>query len=289
MRHPFSTEEIRKIARKLKNGKSPGIDEIPTEYLKYAPEELYTEIARLLNQIAETGEEITELILGILSPLQKPLKTAGPLDHLRPIILLSIIRKVLTVSLIDRTWDRLKQHIPPQQSAYQGGRSTTEQVFAIKMLAEKAIISQDYTIHLLLLDMSKAFDTVNREKLFEILENTLEKDELHLLKILTKEPRIQVRVNKSNSDSFKTTVGILQGDALSALLFILYLSVILKNEDQIEGILSRPKYADDITYATRERNVIEQIKHDIPNQLAEGNLKVNNTKTEEFSIKTLIL
>ena len=52
--------------------------------------------------------------------------------------------------LIDRTWERLKEHTPPDQAAYQPGRGTTEQVFAIKLLAEEAISSIDYQIYLLL-------------------------------------------------------------------------------------------------------------------------------------------
>ena len=62
--------------------------------------------------------------------------------------------------------DRFLNFIPIEQAAYQHGRSTTEQVFTIKMLAEKAINASDYTIYLLLLDMSKAFDTVDRKQLF---------------------------------------------------------------------------------------------------------------------------
>ena len=62
---------------------------------------------------------------------------------------------------------KLSTRIPLSQAAYQEGRSTTEHVFAIKMLAEKAITTNNYQIHLLMLDMSKAFDTVSRPKLFE--------------------------------------------------------------------------------------------------------------------------
>ena len=36
-----------------------------------------------------------------------------------------------------------------------------------------------------MLDMSKAFDTVNRVKLFTILRTFLEEDELHIIKVLT--------------------------------------------------------------------------------------------------------
>ena len=109
--------------------------------------------------MAATGDYPNELKVGILSPLPKPGKAKGPPENLRPIILLSIIRKILTISMMRRTWDRVQHLIPLSQAAYQAGRSTTEQVYAVKTLAEKAITSNDYTVHILMLDMSKAFDT----------------------------------------------------------------------------------------------------------------------------------
>ena len=75
---------------------------------------------------------------------------------------------------------KLKTRIPQSQAAHQAGRSTTEHVFTFKILAEKAITTQDYTIHLLMLDMSKAFNMVRRDELFHILEETLAIDELHI-------------------------------------------------------------------------------------------------------------
>ena len=75
----------------------------------------------------------------------------------------------------------MKNHIPLSQAAYQKGRSTTEQVFTIKILAEKAIASESFDIFLLFLDMSKAFDTVNRSKLMEILKNILTPSKLHMM------------------------------------------------------------------------------------------------------------
>ena len=142
---------------------------------------VHENIAHILNTTAKDGNPPDELKIGILTPLPKPGKKKGPPENLRPIILLSVLRKLLTICLMRRTWDRLKTRIPLDQAAYQEGRSTTEQVFSMKLLAEKAITSSDYKIYILLLDMSKAFDTVNRNQLFETLEEILLPDELHLL------------------------------------------------------------------------------------------------------------
>ena len=81
------------------------------------------------------------------------------------------------------------KNIPQMQAAYQQGRSTTEMVFIFKVLAEKAITSKDLESTLLLSDMSKAFDTVKRKDLFEILKEVLNDDELHVINLLIENAR----------------------------------------------------------------------------------------------------
>ena len=65
----------------------PGVDSINAELLKYGPNELHGEIANIFNQIAATGEIPTEIQQGILIPIPKPGKPAGPPGNLRLIIL----------------------------------------------------------------------------------------------------------------------------------------------------------------------------------------------------------
>ena len=72
MRTPFKKEEIQQVVKTLKNGKSPGIDKITAEYIKYAPDTIHEVIADIFNEIAEKGNDVEELIIGILNPLQKP-------------------------------------------------------------------------------------------------------------------------------------------------------------------------------------------------------------------------
>ena len=73
---------------------------------------------------------------------------------------------------------------------YSSGRSTTEHVFTCKILAEKAITSSNYEITLLLLDMSKAFDTVKKAKLLRMLKDILNEDETHMMKLLLQDMNI---------------------------------------------------------------------------------------------------
>ena len=45
-----------------------------------------------------------------------------------------------------------------------------------------------------MLDMSKAFDIVYQKKLFAILSEILDRDELHILKLLTKDVKFHVKI-----------------------------------------------------------------------------------------------
>jgi len=118
IRNPFTAEEIKKIAKRLKNGKSAGIDKLEVEFLKYAPIEIHQHISEIFNTITNTEEELRELVVGLLRPIQKPGKKKRPADNLRPIILLSVLRNILTIAMLDCLWDRLKGKLPLKQSAF---------------------------------------------------------------------------------------------------------------------------------------------------------------------------
>ena len=68
------------------------------------------------------------------------------------------------------------------QAAYRKNGSATEHIFATKLIIERTISSTDETV--LLLDMSKAFDSTQKNTLIEGLKNGLNQDKLHLIRIL---------------------------------------------------------------------------------------------------------
>ena len=134
----------------------------------------------MMNKRDQTGH------IDSLTQTRGKTRTTTKPETVRPIILLSIHRKILAVIMIRRTSDKLNSRIPITQAAYRPGRSTTEHVFTFKILAEKAIASSNFEINLLLLDMSKAFDTVKRATIMKDLSEVLDPDELHMFCILLK-------------------------------------------------------------------------------------------------------
>ena len=63
-----------------------------------------------------------------------------------------------------------------------------------------------------------------REHLYRLLSDILDPDELNIMNILLKDVTLQVKNNITKGQTFTTTLGIPQGDCLSAILFALYLS-----------------------------------------------------------------
>ena len=100
LKEEITSLEVKQAVDKIKNNKSPGCDEINAELLKNSPKVVFDKIAQILNDVAESGIKSTELSLGQLIPLLKPSKPKGPVKNLRPIILLSILRKILAIIVI---------------------------------------------------------------------------------------------------------------------------------------------------------------------------------------------
>ncbi|XP_033113356.1 uncharacterized protein LOC117113956, partial [Anneissia japonica] len=197
--------------------------------------------------------------------------------------------KILAICLIQWIGDKLRSVIPLSQAAYTKGRSDTEHVFALRTLAEKAITSSEYKLTLLMLDMSSAFDTVNRKKLIEIISQNLEPEELNLIKILIEQVELKVRIAKELGDPIISNIGVPQGDCLSPILFTAYLAYILQTYEQQQhqtyNFTLSLQYADDISWISASQEYVNEIKKGLPPQLRDYNLTVNASKTEDYTIQ----
>ena len=111
LKRKIRAKEVKTAVWKMTNNKSPSKDNINVGLIKCAPEEIYKEIANILNGIYERNETGIKLGTGILLPLQKPKKTQGPVKEYRPVTLLERIRKILSKIFMDRTEDKINKHL----------------------------------------------------------------------------------------------------------------------------------------------------------------------------------
>ena len=86
------------------------------------------------------------------------------------------------------------------------------------MAIERTTNARNEALHLVLLDMSKAFDGFKKKDLIEHLQHTIAAGELHIMKKVL-EMSLVVRCGDSVSEPFHTDTGVPQGDCASANSF----------------------------------------------------------------------
>ena len=216
----ISIEEVTAGINKLNDNKTPGIDNISAEMVKYGPLALSKAFKNTLNEAFEKEIELG-LGDGILVSLLKPGKTKGPVTNLRPVILLPILRKILSNIVLHRIQPKVERFLSDSQAAYRPSRSTSDIVWAYKWISAKTQKSQ-IRVYITSIDMSSAFDTIRREQLVDIAKKFLDEDEVRMIQLLLSNTTLDVRINNAETEPFSSNMGSPQGDALSGVLFNIY-------------------------------------------------------------------
>ena len=155
---------------------------------------------------------------------------------------------------------RLQQYmnceLPDIQGGFRKGRGTRDQIANIRWIMEKAREFQKNS-YLCFIDYAKAFDYVDHNKLWKILQQMEIPDHLTcLLRNLYAGQEKTVRTGHGTTDWFQIEKGVCQGCISSPCLFNLYAEYIMKNtglDEAQAGIkiaernTNNLRYADDTT------------------------------------------
>jgi hypothetical protein len=142
------------------------------------------------------------------------------------------------------------------QCGFRKGRSTTGQIFCLRMILERTC-EYEVDIHQLYTDYKQAYDTINRAKLVEIIkEFGIPMKLVRLVKITLANTNSKVKIQGKLSPSFETMIGLRQGDSLSTLLFHLCMEKIINVRINRGGTMyNRTRqclaYADDVVILGR--------------------------------------
>ena len=128
---------------------------------------------------------------------------------------------------------RLQQYVncelPDAQVGFRKGRGLRDQITNITWIIKKAREFQK-NIYFCFTDYAKAFDCVDHNKLWKILEEMGIPDDLtYLLRNLYAGQEATVRTGHGTTDRFQIGKGVCQGCILSPCLFNLYAGYIMRN------------------------------------------------------------
>lgn len=103
--------------------------------------------------------------------LLKPGKDPNSANSYRPISLLCHLSKLYERLILNRISNVIDSKIIPQQAGFRPGKSCTNQVLALTEHIEKGYENKVIT-GLVLVDLTAAYDTVNRRKMLSKVYNT---------------------------------------------------------------------------------------------------------------------
>ena len=226
---PPSFEEVKLSVKKLNAGKSPGMDGIHAELIKHGGENILRKLHNLILDVWTRETVPADWRDAVMVVLYKGKGSRDDCGNYRGIALLSAVGKVLCRILLDRLLNHVADDtLPESQSGFRTGRGTTDMIFSARQLQEKCI-EQGRDLYQVFIDLTKAFDTVNRDALWEILRKLgCPEKFLAVLQSFHVGMRARVSVSGRISEPILVENGVKQGDILAPTLFALYFAMVFR-------------------------------------------------------------
>lgn len=280
-----SLEETKKAIKRLKNNKSPGSDSLPSELFKYGGDALVAEIHMLMVKVWNLEVMPQEWKIGLICPLHKKGSQLECANY-RGITLLNVVYKIFSNILAARITPLAERIIGRYQCGFRPGRSTTDQIFALRQIIEKAY-EWDIETHHVFIDFKTAYDSVKRVELYNAMQNLGIPNKLIRLTMMTMKNSVcAIKIQSDISNQFPSATGVRQGDALSCTLFNLVLEKVIRDAKvQTTGTIFMKSsqllgYADDIDIIGRNVLDAKESFIGIETAAARMGLRVNEAKTK---------
>lgn len=267
---------------KLNTAKSTGLDDIPARLLKDAAIVIKIPITYIVNLSIATDTVPEQLKKARVTPIYKK-NERTEVSNYRPVSILSIVSKILEKAI----YLQLEKHLNKNNLLYtlqSGFRHVSSTDTCLIHLTDhiKSQMSQGLYTGMALLDLQKAFDTVDHNILCEKL-SSMGVISIKWFKSYLENRTQVVKVNKINSDILNINCGVPQGSILGPLLFLCYVN------DMSMSISSDCKlilYADDtaILYSHKDPKIIEnKLNEELSSchsWLVDNKLSMHSGKTE---------
>ena len=271
-------------------------DPFPTRLLM---SHLYYAIVPILQHIVNlcltTGDFPISCKSSIVIPLiKKPGLDREMLKNYRPVSNLSFLSKVISIHILGHILDN--NIVDSFQSAYRAGHSCETALLRVYNDIVTTVGKGNGSF-LVLLDLSAAFDTIDHDNLFYILEEYvgIGGSALRLIRSYFSDRTQRVQIDGIMSDFASLLCGVPQGSVLGPMQFCLYLlplGAILGHHN-----IGYHIYADDtqLYISFKCKDSLESLTKlnicitDIRMWMIKNKLKINNSKTEFIIFRSPLL
>nr|KAG5701747.1 hypothetical protein BaRGS_004349 [Batillaria attramentaria] len=280
--------EIARAIKSLKNGKAAGPDGIPPEALKSDTTAAAEALHPLLHKIWEQEQVPSDWKLGYLVKLPKKgdLSQCG---NWRGIMLLSIPSKVLTRIILERLKEALDKRLRPEQAGFRQDRSCTDHIATLRIILEQSIEWQS-PLYTSFVDFEKAFDSVDREAIWKLMQHYgIPSKLINIIQQLYEDSTCQIIHNGKLTNPFPVKTGVRQGCILSPTIFLVVIDWIMRGttEGSTTGIqwtftkqLEDLDFADDISLLSHKQQHAQSKLTRLAEEAGKRGLKINTSKTE---------
>lgn len=285
---PVDTHEILSVIKKIKNKKSSGWDEIPMFLIKRVGETLAPHLAYIFNHCLTFGIFPDLLKYSVIKPIPK--NNTKTLDNFRPISLLSVFSNMLERIILNRLLPFLTKYNILNKEQF-GFREQLSTIDAIVKLTNHIFENFDNktTSAAIFCDLSKAFDSMDRNTLLQKMENYGIRGITNDIFKSYFDNRYQKVLINNQGKIFESEweinhTGCPQGSILGPVLFLIFVADLPLNTNS--AFSDTIQYADDTSVIVKEGgerdlefNLNESIKN-LNLWFNMNGLKLNENKTE---------
>ena len=280
--------EVKWALRNITTNKASGGDGIPVALFQIPKEDaVNVPHSAVCKQIWKIQQWPQHWKRSVFIPVPKK-GTSKRCSNYCTIALISHTSKVMLKILQAKLQQYMNCELPDVQAAFRKARGTKDQIANIHWIIKKAREFQK-NIYFCFIDYAKAFECVDHNKLWKILEEMGIQDHLTcLLRNLYAGQEATVRTGHGTTDWFQIRKGVHQGCILSPCLFNLYAECIMRNagldEAQASVKIARRNinnlgYANDTTLMA-ESVELKSLLMKVKEESEKIGLKLNIQKTK---------